>query len=88
MSCCKDTKYNLLLKFDQTQKNDVNFQAQTVLNLVEVMNWSEQKAKTTVEFASMQGYCLIDSLLTEDIQKLSTKLATKLIPHEVKLSKK
>ncbi len=88
MSCCKDTKFNLLLKFDQTQKTNIQFQAETVLNLCEVLNWEEQKAKTVVEFATERGFCLIESNSTEAITKLSTKLALKSIPHEVKLSKK
>lgn len=88
MSCCKDTKYNLLLKFDNFQKTDINFQAKTVLNLTEAMNWSEQKAKSSVEFAATQGYCLLDSGVGDEMTKLSLNLAKKLIPHEVKLSKK
>lgn len=85
---CKDTKYNLLLKFESWQKEDVNFQANVVLNLKEAMNWSEQKSKTTVEFATMQGYCLLDSGISDDMTKLSLKLAQKSIPHELKISKK
>lgn len=87
-TCCKDTKYNLLLKFESWQKTDEVFQSKTIQNLTEVMNWTEQKAKTTVEFAATRGFCLIDSMNTEEIQKLSAKLAKKSIPHEVKLSKK
>ena len=86
--CCKDTKYNLLLKFEDWQKNDINFQNKTIQSLQEVMSWSEQKAKTTVEFAVIRGFCLIDSFITEDLKKMSTRFAEKLIPHEVKKSKK
>lgn len=88
MSCCKDTKYNILLKFDQTQRNNKQFQNETILKLSKAMNWSNQKSKTIVEFASLQGYCLIDSQITEEVAKTSMRLAEQEIPHEVKLSKK
>lgn len=86
--CCKDTKFNLLLKFEDWQRKDTEFKEKTIKNLQEVMKWSEQKAKTTVEFASLRGFCLIDSYVTENLKKMSTKFAEKLIPHEVKLSKR
>ncbi len=85
---CKDSKYNILLKFEGWQKTDIEFQAKTVLNLSEVMNWSEQKAKTTVEFALQRGHCLIESEVQSKITEISLNLAKKSIPHEVKLSKK
>ena len=86
--CCKDTKYNLLLKFDDRQQSDTIFHTKIISSLQEVMNWSEQKAKTTVEFAALRGFCLVDSFITEDFKKMSTKFAEKSIPHEGKLSKK
>jgi len=85
---CKDTKYNILLKFEPWQKKDINFQAQTVLNLMESLSVSEQQAKTMVEFAIDRGHFLIDSKVQSEITDLSLKLAKSSIPHEVKLSKK
>lgn len=85
---CKDTKYNILLKFEGWQKTDVEFQAKTVLNLMESLDVSEQKAKSMVEFAVERGHFLIDSQVQSEITNLSLKLAKKSIPHEVKLSKK
>lgn len=85
---CKDSKYNILLKFEGWQKNEVGFQADTVLRLVEVLNISEQRAKSMVEFALERGHFLIDSRSQSEITKLSLQLAKKSIPHEVKLSKK
>ena len=85
---CKDSKYNILLKFEGWQKSDIKFQAETVLNLTEVLNVSEQKAKTMVEFAIDRGHFLIDSKPQSEITQLSLELAKKSIPHEVKLSKK
>lgn len=85
---CKDTKYNILLKFEGWQKNDVEFQNKTIQNLSEAMNWSEQKSKSSVEFAVQRGHFLIDSQVQSEITNLSLKLAKKSIPHEVKLSKK
>lgn len=91
MSCpngCKDSKYNILLKFEGWQKNEVGFQADIVLRLSEVLNISEQQAKSMVEFALERGHFLIDSKPQSEITKLSLQLAKKSIPHEVKLSKK
>lgn len=85
---CKDTKYNILLKFEGWQKNDVGFQSDTILRLSEVLSISEQKAKSMVEFAVQRGHFLIDSQVQSEITNLSLKLAKKSIPHEVKLSKK
>lgn len=85
---CKDSKYNILLKFDGWQKTDVKFQAETVLNLMESLDVSEQKAKSMVEFAVERGHFLIDSRPQSEITKLSLQLAKKAVPHEVKLSKK
>jgi len=85
---CKDSKYNILLKFEGWQKNEVGFLADTVLRLSEVLDISEQRAKTMVEFALERGHFLIDSKPQSEITQLSLRLAKKSIPHEVKLSKK
>ena len=88
MSCCKDSKYNLLLTFDEQQKNDLDLQQKVIVGLSEALDWSIQRSTTAVEFASDRGFCLLESSIIENISKSSVKLAQRSIPHSVKLSKK
>lgn len=86
--CCEETKYNLILKFDSWQKLDSSFQEKVKIALKEALGLSERKSATIVEFASVQGSCRIRQGSTNEMTRLSLKLAQKSIPHEVKLAKK
>lgn len=86
--CCEETKYNLLLKFEPWQQMDKSFQEKVKVSLKEALGLSERKSATIVEFASIQGSCRIRQGSTNEMTRLSLKLAQKSIPHEVKLAKK
>jgi hypothetical protein len=88
MDCCKESKYNLLLKIEPWQKNDLNEQAKISNGLVKVLNWSEAKSKAAVDFAALQGQFLIKQGPTQDMTRLSLKLAENHVPHQLIKSKK
>lgn len=88
MDCCKEAKYNLLLKLEPWQKNSLTEQVKVVNNLSVALNWSETKSKAAVDFAVMQGQFLIKQGSTQDMTNLSLKLAQNSIPHQLIKSKK
>ncbi len=88
MDCCKESKYNLLLKLEPFQRTNLFEQAKITNNLSIAMNWSETKSKAAVEFAVLQGQFLIKQGSTQDMTRLSLKLAENHVPHQLIKSKK
>ena len=88
MDCCKESKYNLLLKLEPWQQNNLNEQAKLTTNLSVAMNWSETRSNAAVEFAALQGQFLIKQGPTQDMTRLSLKLAENHVPHQLIKSKK
>jgi hypothetical protein len=86
--CCKEEKYNLLLKIEPWQKNDLSEQVKISNGLISVLNWSESKSKAAVDFAVLQGQFLIKQGPTQDMTRLSLKLAENHVPHQLIKSKK
>jgi len=88
MDCCKESKYNLLLKLEPWQQNNLAEQSKLTKNLSLAMNWPETKSKAAVDFAAMQGQFLIKQGPTQDMTRLSLKLAENHVPHQLIKSKK
>ena len=88
MDCCKEAKYNLLLKIEPWQKNNLSEQAKLTTNLSLAMDWSETRSKAAVDFAVLQGQFLIKQGPTQDMTRLSLKLAENHVPHQLIKSKK
>lgn len=88
MDCCKETKYNLLLKLQPWQSSDLTEQTKITNGLMTVLNWSESKSKAAVDFALLQGQFLIKQGPTQDMTRLSLKLAENHVPHQLIKSKK
>lgn len=88
MDCCKESKYNLLLKLEPWQQNNLAEQSKLTKNLSLAMNWSDTKSKAAVAFAAMQGQFLIKQGPTQDMTRLSLKLAENHVPHQLIKSKK
>lgn len=89
MDCCKETKYNLLLKItDPTQVTSQSFKDKVSNDLMEIMNWSKEQSREAVQFSLLRGHFVLLRETKEPIFELSRKLALKEIPHEVNLSKK
>lgn len=88
MDCCKETKYNLLLKFNSEQKTDKEFLKTISNNLQEIMGYSSEQSNSVVEFATLREHFVLNRETRDVITKMSLKLAQAKIPHEVKLSKK
>lgn len=83
VDCCKDEKYNLLLKFELGQDTE------PIKNgLMSVMNWSEAKSKAAIEFAKLQGQFLLTSAPLEQLVKLNQRLAENNVPFKLIKSKK
>lgn len=83
--CCKDTKYNLLLKIDS---NNLNEQTKIVSGLKKVLGWNQVKSEAAVNHAVMTGQFLIETGTADKLTKLSLKLGLESIPHQMLLSKK
>lgn len=88
MDCCKESKYNLLLKIEPWQKNNLSEQAKVITGLMTSLNWSETRSKAAVDFAVLQGQFLIKQGPTQDMTRLSLKLAENHVPHQLIKSKK
>lgn len=88
MDCCKETKYNLLLKFTEQQKNNQQFISEIKTKVQSIMNWEVERADQAIEFARIRENFTLLRDIRDNISKLSMKLAEAKIPHEVKLSKK
>lgn len=88
MDCCKETKYNILLKFDTTQKLDESFIVSVSDKLESIMGYSKTQSQSAVSFAVERDHYLLSRDTRDNITKISLKLAEFKIPHEVKLSMK
>ena len=83
MDCCKETKYNLLLK-----KDSLNQKPQIVEGLKKVMSWSNINAESAYDHAQMTGQFTLSTGTADKMTKLSLKLAEESIPHQLIMSKK
>lgn len=88
MDCCKETKYNILLKFNPTQKLDESFLSTVTIGLESVMGYSKTQSESAVNFAIERDHYLLSRDIRDNITRISLKLAEHNIPHEVKLSMK
>ncbi len=89
MDCCKETKYNLLLKItDPIQVTKQSFKDKISDDLMEIMNWTKDQAKEAVQFSLLRGHFVLLRETKDPIFELSRKLALKEIPHEVNISRK
>lgn len=89
MDCCKETKYNLLLKItDPVQVTSQSFKDKISDDLMEIMSWTKEQSKEAVQFSLLRGHFVLLRETKEPIFELSRKLALKNVPHEVNLSKR
>lgn len=81
--CCKETKYNLLLK-----KDSLNQKPQIVEGLKKIMSWSTTNAEGAYDHAQITGQFTLSTGTADKMTKLSLKLAEQSIPHQLIMSKK
>lgn len=87
MDCCKEKKYSLGLILNEHQKQSSIHKSNVVRTLTEVLGLTEMQSNLIVEFATKRGKCEMFSGNTDEISKLTPKLAENNISFEVSVNK-